>query len=122
MTQLHVDEVDETFSAGLSVDGWEYVPGGSYSHINDFIFQAEATATGPGLNTAFFENTIEIGNFKFYDENGNQIYGTLTSELGFEYSMAAPAAVPEPSLLVLLAGGALELVWRALRRRSQPAF
>ncbi|MGA9287411.1 MAG: hypothetical protein WBV93_03585, partial [Anaerobacillus sp.] len=58
-----VDEVDETFSAGLSVDGWEYVPGGSYSHINDFIFQAEATATGPGLNTAFFENTIEIGNF-----------------------------------------------------------
>lgn len=81
----------------------------------DATINARASASGPGLNTVDFSHTIEIGNFEFFDQNGDRIYGTLTSALGFEYSQAL--AVPEPCTLTLVGLGTVGLLVSGMRRR-----
>ena len=43
---------------------------------------------------ADFSDTIEIRNFVVYDDNGNRVFGTLTSALGFTYPQAPVLQAP----------------------------
>ncbi len=61
-----------------------------YYHRMAVSLTATVSAGGGAIqdSIADFSDTIEIRNFVVYDDNGNRVFGTLTSALGFTYPQA----------------------------------